>query len=208
MSPTKMISTRIKEDLLAEVDNYAAAKEVTRSDAIQALLFAGLTADANGVAVASERPPGWDAKEIARIAREYYQGLGLMFDAHNWPERGSQMLTVVQRRVAETYGSVDEFIKVYAAHTPEQFRNGLPSIQEIIDRAANAFAIILPHGQRDFMRKLVKQHGLDAPIVCSAFSEALKSGQVSWNSNTSNISADQYAVMVWMDGMKKGWLQD
>ena len=59
------------------------------------------------------RTPGWDAKAIARVANDYYGGLTAMFVKHEWPERGSQMLPVVQRRVVEIYGSVDEFV---AAH--------------------------------------------------------------------------------------------
>jgi hypothetical protein len=94
-----------------------------------------------------------------------------MFIANKWPERGSKMITAVQARVAETYGSVEQFIKVHATQTPEEFRNGLPSLAEIGVGAAEV-------EQRDFMRELVKKHGLDKEIVCAAFAEALKSGLV------------------------------
>lgn len=61
------------------------------------------------------RAPGWDAKEIARIAKETYGGPHQMFEAHGWPERGASMLPSQQRRVADAYGSVEAFVKKHAA---------------------------------------------------------------------------------------------
>lgn len=58
--------------------------------------------------------PGWDAKVIHKIAREEFGGLEEMFETHEWPERGSDMMRQVQRHVKETYGSIkafaDEFV--------------------------------------------------------------------------------------------------
>ncbi|MDJ0857444.1 MAG: hypothetical protein QNJ03_00090 [Dinoroseobacter sp.] len=59
--------------------------------------------------VEERRGPGWDAKVIHRIAREKFGGLKEMFEAHDWPERGSEMMRAVQRRVKEHYGSIDSF---------------------------------------------------------------------------------------------------
>jgi hypothetical protein len=58
-----------------------------------------------------ERTPGWDAKQIARIASASYGGYAQMFEKHHWPERGSDMMRKVQLRVKATYGSIDAFVK-------------------------------------------------------------------------------------------------
>jgi hypothetical protein len=201
-----MISTRIDENLLAEIDTLAAAKDKTRSEAIASLLFAGLAAQ-GGV---NERQPGWDAKEIARIAIEYYRGLAAMFEAHNWPERGSRMFPCVQKRVAEEYGSVEQFIDFHAEQTPEEFQKDLskkqPASSLLIDPVAEPWLTKTPK-QRDFMRDLVKKYGLNKEPVCSAFAEALRSGQVSWKNNVSGYSPEKYADAVWRDGEIKGWFQ-
>ncbi|WP_172976564.1 hypothetical protein [Roseivivax sp. THAF40] len=55
------------------------------------------------------RGPGWDAKIIHEIAREKFGGLKQMFQHHGWSERGSDMMRHVQRRVKETYGSIENF---------------------------------------------------------------------------------------------------
>lgn len=59
------------------------------------------------------REPGWDAKAIARISRAEFGGLRQMFEAHNWPERGQKMMPSVQSRVAEHYGSIEEFVEKF-----------------------------------------------------------------------------------------------
>tara|TARA_R110002049_G_scaffold259498_1_gene435358 strand:- start:26641 stop:27807 length:1167 start_codon:yes stop_codon:yes gene_type:complete len=77
------------------------------------------------------REQGWDAKAIARIAKEHYGSLGEMFKAHGWPERGQRLMPAQQRRIAEHYGSVKGF---EAAHhpalnlTPEEMLDGRFSV--------------------------------------------------------------------------------
>ena len=61
----------------------------------------------------NKRSPGWDAKLISKIAKNHYGGFKEMFEAHGWPERGSQMMQSVQSRVAETYGSIRLFEKKF-----------------------------------------------------------------------------------------------
>lgn len=61
------------------------------------------------------RSPGWDAKEIARIAREHYGSLREMFELHEWPERGAAMMPSVQRHVVEEYGNVQTCVEKHAA---------------------------------------------------------------------------------------------
>lgn len=55
--------------------------------------------------------PGWDAKAIARIAKEKYGGTQQMFEAHGWSERGSKMMIAQQRLVKERYGSIEAFVQ-------------------------------------------------------------------------------------------------
>ncbi|NEX46805.1 hypothetical protein [Pseudotabrizicola algicola] len=55
--------------------------------------------------------PGWDAKAIARIAKENHGSTTAMFEAHNWPERGSRMMISQQKHVKEHYGSVLAFVQ-------------------------------------------------------------------------------------------------
>ncbi len=54
---------------------------------------------------------GWDAKAIARIAKEKYGGTRQMFEAHGWTERGSGMMIAQQRLVKERYGSISAFVQ-------------------------------------------------------------------------------------------------
>lgn len=56
------------------------------------------------------KEPGWDAKEISRVATERYGGFAQMFEKHGWPERGSDMMRKVQMRVKEHYGSIAAFV--------------------------------------------------------------------------------------------------
>lgn len=54
--------------------------------------------------------PGGDAKAISRIASTNYGSYARMFEAHDWPERGSDMMRKVQTRVKAHYGSVAAFV--------------------------------------------------------------------------------------------------
>ena len=99
------VSTRIEESLLAEIDNFAHAEDKTRSDVIESLLREGLVQ--SGVSL--DRLPGWDAKEISRVAVKYYGGMAGMFEKHKWPERGSSMMLKVQTHVKQQYRTVEKF---------------------------------------------------------------------------------------------------
>src|SRR5688500_23654 len=91
------VSARIEEGLLAEIDNFAHSQGNTRSDAIETLLREGLMQ----FGVSLDRLPGWDAKEISRVAVEHYGGMAGLFEKHKWPERGSSMMPKVNKRVAD-----------------------------------------------------------------------------------------------------------
>ena len=55
--------------------------------------------------------PGGDAQAISRIARERFGGFEPMFQHHDWPERGADMMRKVQTRVKEHYGSIAAFVE-------------------------------------------------------------------------------------------------
>lgn len=61
------------------------------------------------------KPPGWDAKAISEIAARHYGDFTGLFERHDWPERGSDMMRKVQTRVKETYGSIEAFVDKHAA---------------------------------------------------------------------------------------------
>ena len=55
--------------------------------------------------------PGGDAQAIWRIAASHYGGALGMFEAHEWPERGADMMRKAQTRVKEQYGSIAAFVE-------------------------------------------------------------------------------------------------
>lgn len=59
---------------------------------------------------AKNRAPGWDSKAISEIAKRCYGNYTEMFEAHNWPERETNMMPKVQKRVKESYGGVENFV--------------------------------------------------------------------------------------------------
>ena len=59
------------------------------------------------------RAPGWDSRAIAETAKQKYGNFTKLFEAHNWPERGRDMMPKVQSRVKQTYGSVAEFVRCH-----------------------------------------------------------------------------------------------
>ncbi|TIL95140.1 MAG: hypothetical protein E5Y73_08380 [Mesorhizobium sp.] len=63
-----------------------------------------------------------------------------------------------------------------------------------------------PISQRDYMRELLVQFGGDKDRVCAAYAQAERDGVVSRKRNGHAMSAEDYAVALWEDGMNKGWL--
>ena len=74
---------------------------------------AGVPAPPRGFGPAGRpgRAPGWDSRAIAETAKKKYGNFTRLFEAHNWPERGRDMMPKVQSRVKQTYGSVAEFVR-------------------------------------------------------------------------------------------------
>lgn len=60
--------------------------------------------------------------------------------------------------------------------------------------------------QRDMMRKFYQTHGGQKVAVVAAYAEAERLGQVARKSNDYSIDAESYAMALWRDGIKKGWL--
>ena len=60
---------------------------------------------------AKGRHQGWDRQAVHLIADEHFGGTRGFFEAHKWPERGSDMPRQIMRRVKETYGSVQSFVE-------------------------------------------------------------------------------------------------
>lgn len=61
--------------------------------------------------------------------------------------------------------------------------------------------------QRDYMRKLFVELDGDKNRTCAAYAQAERDGIVTRNRNTHNMAPEDYAVALWEDGVKKGWLE-
>ena len=59
---------------------------------------------------AQSRHQGWDRQAVHRIADEHFGGTRGLFEAHDWPERGSDMPRQIMARVKDTYGSIEAFV--------------------------------------------------------------------------------------------------
>lgn len=58
--------------------------------------------------------PGGDAQIIAQIAKDHFGEFAAIFEHHDWPERGTDMMRKFQTRVAQTDGSVRAFEEKHA----------------------------------------------------------------------------------------------
>jgi hypothetical protein len=61
-------------------------------------------------------------------------------------------------------------------------------------------------GQREMMLALISKHGIDQDTVCREYAQAEQRGEVERKKNPHNISPEQYAQMLWRDGIRKGWI--
>lgn len=62
------------------------------------------------------------------------------------------------------------------------------------------------YGQREYMRRLVASLGRNQNAACAAYADAERKGLVVRAKNTSGITSEQYALALWRDGQRKGWL--
>ena len=62
------------------------------------------------------------------------------------------------------------------------------------------------YGQREYMRKLVKELGSEKAKVCAAYACGEREGLVVRQVNARRLSAEDYAIKLWNDGQDKNWL--
>jgi hypothetical protein len=60
--------------------------------------------------------------------------------------------------------------------------------------------------QRDVMRILVVAHKGDESRIIKEYIEAERLGKVERQSNSHGLSAEEYALRLYRDGLQKGWL--
>ena len=60
--------------------------------------------------------------------------------------------------------------------------------------------------QRELMRALCAKHGGDPIKVCEEYAAADRLGLVPHKSNRNNVPPEKYAISLWYDGIKRGWL--
>ena len=63
------------------------------------------------------------------------------------------------------------------------------------------------YGQRVHMCALFKKHEGNRVNACAEFAQAVREGLVKHKSNLNKVTHEQYAVALWYDGAKKGWLR-
>ncbi|MEO5758563.1 MAG: hypothetical protein ABIQ51_17065 [Mesorhizobium sp.] len=62
-------------------------------------------------------------------------------------------------------------------------------------------------GQRDYMRKLVAELGLNRDALIAGYAKAELAGLVKRTSRISEMTPEEYALRLWHDGTgPKGWL--
>ena len=74
---------------------------------------------------------GWDATAIHEIVQGRYGGYTQCFQAHGWPESGSDAQEALQRRIQATYGTVPVFERWQADLAPDlrgAIRADLPNV--------------------------------------------------------------------------------
>ncbi len=59
----------------------------------------------------ADKDPGWDAKTIAKVARESYGGFEAMFKHFGWSERGSHMMISAPKNIKREWGTVEGFVR-------------------------------------------------------------------------------------------------
>lgn len=63
-----------------------------------------------------------------------------------------------------------------------------------------------PFRQREYMRQLVTKHGSDQKKVCAAYAKAERDGLVTRSRDENDTSPEVYAVTLWRDAQRWGWL--
>jgi hypothetical protein len=61
--------------------------------------------------------------------------------------------------------------------------------------------------QREYMCKMFREHRGDKIKVCTNYVQAERAGLVPRKSNVGRIKPEQYALGLWRDGVRRGWLR-
>ncbi len=61
--------------------------------------------------------------------------------------------------------------------------------------------------QRALMRRFAREFGFDRDRTCKAFADAEREGKVKRGRNARSSAPEVYAVALWGDGERKGWLR-
>lgn len=61
--------------------------------------------------------------------------------------------------------------------------------------------------QRTQMCALFRKHEGNKTKACAEFAQAVRDGLVEHKSNLNKVTKEQYALALWYDGAKKGWLR-
>ena len=60
--------------------------------------------------------------------------------------------------------------------------------------------------QRELMRELCAKHDGDQVSACGEYASAARNGLVPHKSNRNKVPPEKYAISLWYDGVKRGWL--
>ena len=60
--------------------------------------------------------------------------------------------------------------------------------------------------QREYMRMLYRKYGNNISRIIKEYAVAERQGEVMRFSNRGKLSAEQYAMALYKDGVRKGWL--
>ena len=63
------------------------------------------------------------------------------------------------------------------------------------------------YGQRNYMCSLFAKHAGNKLKVCAEFAQADHAGLIEHKSNLNKVKKEKYALALWYDGAKKGWLR-
>ncbi len=61
--------------------------------------------------------------------------------------------------------------------------------------------------QREYICKVFREHEGDKEKACTSYAQAERSGLVRHKSNVGRLKPEQYAIALWSDGIRKGWLR-
>lgn len=64
----------------------------------------------------------------------------------------------------------------------------------------------MPVSQRDKMCELFREHHGNEALICAEYANSERKGEVVRVSNTSKLTAEDYAIRLFKDGVRKEWI--